>query len=257
MIAVVKRRDLVKIICTVLLTAFLSAALGASGVAQVFLGKSGRRVPVYCVDTKEKVVALTFDAAWGADKTEKIIKILKDNKADGTFFLVGFWINKYPEETKKIAAAGLEIGNHSNNHLNMSKLSKDEIRLEIETVNRQIRDLTGKTPKYFRPPFGDYDNKLVEEVESLKMVPVQWSVDSLDWKGISGEEIVQRVMKRVHNGAIILFHNNSDHVLDALPVILKKLREQGYKTVSIDELVLTENYTVDDSGVQHAAADKN
>ncbi len=252
MIAVVRRKDIVRVVCVLLLAVFLTAAVGASGTAQVFLGQSTRRVPVYSVETEDKKVALTFDAAWGADKTLKIIEILQEFKADGTFFLVGFWIEKYPDETKKIAEAGLEIGNHSNNHLNMSKLNAEDIKREIVTVNEQICKLTGKTPKFFRPPFGDYDNKLIEGVEALDMVPIQWSVDSLDWKGISGEEITARVMKRIKSGSIVLFHNNSDHILDALPVILKQLTEQGYQMVSIDELVMTQDYYVDSQGVQHA-----
>ena len=136
----------------------------------------------------------------------------------------------------------------------MSKLQNDEIKKEIESVNVRLQELTGKTPKYFRPPFGEYDNKLLENVASLDMVGVQWSVDSLDWKGLSGEEIAKRVLSRVHNGAIILFHNNSDHVLDALPIILPKLKADGYKCVSIDELVMTENYIIDNRGVQHRNA---
>ena len=136
----------------------------------------------------------------------------------------------------------------------MSKLQNDEIKKEIESVNVRLQELTGKTPKYFRPPFGEYDNKLLENVAALDMVGVQWSVDSLDWKGLSGEEIAKRVLSRVHNGAIILFHNNSDHVLDALPIILPKLKADGYKCVSLDELVMTENYIIDNRGVQHRNA---
>lgn len=253
MFLVLKRKDIVKVTAILIVAVFLAAAVGASGTAHVFLGRSNRRVPVYSVATEEKKVALTFDAAWGADKTKGIIELLKKYEADGTFFLVGFWISKYPEETKLIAESGLEIGNHSNNHLKMSKLNTDDIKYEIETVNRQIEELTGKTPKYFRPPFGDYNNKLIEGVEELNMIPVQWSVDSLDWKGISAKEIASRVLSKVHSGAIILFHNNSDNILDALPIILSQLQTQGYKMVSIDELVLTENYYVDSQGKQHTA----
>ena len=136
----------------------------------------------------------------------------------------------------------------------MIQLQNDEIKKEIESVNIRLQEVTGKTPKYFRPPFGEYDNKLLENVAALDMVGVQWSVDSLDWKGLSGEEIAKRVLSRVHNGAIILFHNNSDHVLDALPIILPKLKADGYKCVSVDELVMTENYIIDNRGVQHRNA---
>lgn len=254
MFIVVKKKDVFKALAIAITATLLIATAAIGGIAPVYLANAKRLVPVYSVETEEKVVALTFDAAWGADKTRGIIELLEKYDADGTFFLVGFWIDKYPEETKLIAEKGLEIGNHSNNHLHMSKLQNDEIKKEIESVNVRLQELTGKTPKYFRPPFGEYDNKLLENVASLDMVGVQWSVDSLDWKGLSGEEIAKRVLSRVHNGAIILFHNNSDHVLDALPIILPKLKADGYKCVSIDELVMTENYIIDNRGVQHRNA---
>ena len=254
MFIVVKKKDVFKALAIAITATLLIATAAIGGIAPVYLANAKRLVPVYSVETDEKVVALTFDAAWGADKTRGIIELLEKYDADGTFFLVGFWIDKYPEETKLIAEKGLEIGNHSNNHLHMSKLQNDEIKKEIESVNVRLQELTGKTPKYFRPPFGEYDNKLLENVAALDMVGVQWSVDSLDWKGLSGEEIAKRVLSRVHNGAIILFHNNSDHVLDALPIILPKLKADGYKCVSIDELVMTENYIIDNRGVQHRNA---
>lgn len=254
MFIVVKKKDVFKALAIAITANLLIATAAIGGIAPVYLANAKRLVPVYSVETEEKVVALTFDAAWGADKTRGIIELLEKYDADGTFFLVGFWIDKYPEETKLIAEKGLEIGNHSNNHLHMSKLQNDEIKKEIESVNVRLQELTGKTPKYFRPPFGEYDNKLLENVAALDMVGVQWSVDSLDWKGLSGEEIAKRVLSRVHNGAIILFHNNSDHVLDALPIILPKLKADGYKCVSIDELVMTENYIIDNRGVQHRNA---
>ena len=254
MFIVVKKKDVFKALAIAITATLLIATAAIGGIAPVYLANAKRLVPVYSVETEEKVVALTFDAAWGADKTRGIIELLEKYDADGTFFLVGFWIDKYPEETKLIAEKGLEIGNHSNNHLHMSKLQNDEIKKEIESVNIRLQELTGKTPKYFRPPFGEYDNKLLENVAALDMVGVQWSVDSLDWKGLSGEEIAKRVLSRVHNGAIILFHNNSDHVLDALPIILPKLKADGYKCVSLDELVMTENYIIDNQGVQHRNA---
>ncbi|MEG2453705.1 MAG: polysaccharide deacetylase family protein, partial [Clostridia bacterium] len=222
-----------------------------TGAQAVFSVKSNKKLPVYSVSTEEKKVALTFDAAWGADKTRGIIELLKKFDADATFFLVGFWITRYPAETKYISDCGFEIGNHSNNHLNMSKLNKEDINREISTVNTQLRELTGKTPKFFRPPFGDYDNKLIECIEALDMVAIQWSVDSLDWKGIQSKEIAQRVLSRVQNGSIILFHNNSDYILEALPIILAMLHTKGYKMVSLDEMVATKNFTIDNSGVQH------
>lgn len=254
MFFVFKRKSLFTVILFAMVMLILLSALVTGDASEVFLGESKRKIPVYSVETSEKVVALTFDAAWGADKTRSIISLLKEYDATGTFFLVGFWLDAFPEETKLIAESGLEIGNHSNNHLDMTKLSASEIEKEITTVNQKIFDITGVKPTYFRPPFGAYDNTLITGVESLGMVPIQWSVDSLDWKGLSGAEIADRVLSKTKNGSIILFHNNSDHVLDALPLVLLGLKNKGFTFVVMSELVATENYYVDNNGIQHLNA---
>lgn len=176
---------------------------------------------------------------------------MKKYDAKGTFFLVGFWLDKFEKETKAIAEAGFDIGNHSRNHLNMPKLSDDEIRAEIEYVNDRVNELTGFKPTYFRAPFGDYSDRLMSAIEELDMVGVQWSIDSLDWKGLSAKEIFNRVVPKAKSGDIVLFHNNSDHVLDALPLVLSALKEQGFEFVTLSELVATEGYTIDNNGIQH------
>ena len=103
----------------------------------------------------------------------------------------------------------------------------------------------------FRAPYGDYSDKLMTKVEELGMVGVQWSIDSLDWKGLSAKEIVDRVVPSAESGDIVLFHNNSDHILDALPLVLMGLKNKGFTFVGLHELVATENFTVDAAGVQH------
>ena len=252
MFVVLKRKNILFYGVAIVLIAVLVTLISTSSVAGVFFDKTSRKIPVYSVSMAEddKVIALTFDAAWGADKTLKIIEILKEYDANATFFLVGFWIDKYPEETKAIASAGFDIGNHSENHLNMPRLSREKIVEEIQSVNKKVYDLTGKTPTYFRAPFGDYDNSLMTALEDLGMVGVQWSIDSLDWKGLSAKDIVARIVPKAKSGDIVLFHNNSDHVLDALPLVLEALENKGFKFVALSQMVLTDNYTVDSQGVQ-------
>ncbi|MGN0795331.1 MAG: polysaccharide deacetylase family protein [Christensenellales bacterium] len=251
MFLVVKRKSLIVGFALVLAFAISLVCVSVGNAQVVFFGTSTRKVPVYSVETEEKVVALTFDAAWGADKTKGIIEIMNNYGAKGTFFLVGFWIDKYPEETKFIADSGFDIGNHSENHPHMTKLSKDDISTEISSVNDKLQKITGKTPIYFRAPFGDYNNLLLSTLEEKSMVGVQWSIDSLDWKGLSGGQISERILPRVKNGDIVLFHNNSDHVLDALPIVLEGLKNKGFKLVTLSELVATQNYKIDANGVQH------
>jgi len=249
----VGKKSLITVVSLAIAGIILACTLGVTSTAAVFFGKSSRKIPVYGVEVKgeRKVIALTFDAAWGADKTQGIIDTMKKYDAKGTFFLVGFWLDKFEKETKAIAEAGFDIGNHSRNHLNMPKLSDDEIRAEIEYVNDRVNELTGFKPTYFRAPFGDYSDRLMSAIEELDMVGVQWSIDSLDWKGLSAREIFNRVVPKAKSGDIVLFHNNSDHVLDALPLVLSALKEQGFEFVTLSELVATEGYTIDNNGIQH------
>lgn len=253
MFLVVKRQNIIFYVACVVAVVVLCLSISFSSVAGVYFGETTRKIPVYCVDVADdgdKVIALTFDAAWGADKTLKIIEILREYGAHATFFLVGFWIDKYPEETKAIASAGFDIGNHSENHLNMPRLSTEKITEEITSVNKKVFDLTGQTPVFFRAPFGDYANNLMTCLEDMNMVGVQWSIDSLDWKGLGVKAITERIVPKAKSGDIVLFHNNSDHVLDALPVVLDALKNKGFRFVTLSEMVMTENYYVDSQGIQ-------
>lgn len=230
--------------------AILAMSFGANSAAAVFFGDNLRKVPIYAVDTSEKTVAISFDAAWGADKTQGIIDILKEHNATATFFLVGFWIDKFPEMVKAIQDAGLEIGTHTNTHPDMVKLSAEAMKLELTTSIGKLEEITGTPVKLFRAPFGSYNNTLLDVADGLGLKTIQWDVDSLDWKGISASEMTQRVVSRVKNGSIILCHNNSDHILDALPLILSRLKLQGYKVVSVGELIYQDQYIIDRAGIQ-------
>lgn len=248
MIICIKKEMIFKVFAFVLVVGLTLASFIAIGISSVAV--TNRKLPVYSVEREDKAVALTFDAAWGADKTKDIMRILAEKGATGTFFLVGFWVDKYPEDVKAIDKAGLEIGNHSRNHLKMSALAEEDIMAELGYVNDKVRELTGKTPRVFRPPFGDYNDRLVDTVNSAGMLPIQWSVDTLDWKGTRPNEILNRVKSKVDSGAIILFHNNSDYVVQALPLVIDYLKAEGYTFKTVSELVYHENYTIDNNGRQ-------
>lgn len=235
----------------VLVVVLLSLSINGSTSAQVYFGYSTRKVPIYNVETEEKQVAISFDAAWGADKTQGIIDILQEFDVGATFFLVGFWVDDYSEMTKAIDDAGFEIGSHSNTHPDMVKLSKPTMKNELETSISKIKNITNKEVTLFRAPYGSYNNELIETADELGLKTIQWDVDSLDWKGLSASEITNRVMARVKNGSIILMHNNSDNVLEALRLTLNRLKVSGYKVTSVSDLVYQDNYTIDRNGVQH------
>lgn len=248
---VIKSRTLKIFVAMVLVAVLLSVSINGTTSAQVYFGYSTRKVPIYNVETEEKQVAISFDAAWGADKTQGIIDILEEFDCTATFFLVGFWVDDYTDMVKAIDDAGLEIGTHSNTHPDMVKLDKATMKSELETSISKIKAVTGKDVSLFRAPFGSYNNDLLDTAESLNLKTIQWDVDSLDWKGLSASEIANRVLGRVKNGSIILMHNNSDNVLDGLRLILNKLKIQGYKVTSISELIYQDDYTIDRNGVQH------
>ncbi|MBQ8649246.1 MAG: polysaccharide deacetylase family protein, partial [Clostridia bacterium] len=121
----------------------------------------------------------------------------------------------------------------------------------IENCNKKIEAVTGTCPTLFRPPYGDYDNAVVESVQGMNMYTIQWSVDSLDWKdNATADSICKRVTSKVKNGSIVLFHNDADHTPEALPTILKTLKGEGYEFVFISDLILKENYEIKHDGTQ-------
>ena len=210
-----------------------------------------RLLPIYCVETDKKQVAISFDAAWGNDDTEQLIEILKEYKVPATFFVVGAWVDKYPESVEALHKAGHQIQNHSNTHPHMPQLSREQMKSEIESCNKKIADITGIVPTLLRPPYGDYDNALIETMQELNMYTIQWDVDSLDWKDTATpDSICKRVTSKVKNGSIVLFHNDADHTPAALPNILKCIKDEGYEFVFINDLILKENYEIKHDGTQ-------
>lgn len=215
---------------------------------------SSRSLPIYSVETEEKKVAISFDCAWGVEYTDKLLEIMELNDIRCTFFAVQFWVEKYPEYVEKIIAAGHEMGTHSRTHPYMSKLSEAEIRDELTTSAQAIEKLTGQKVTLFRPPYGDYNNLVVDTSNSMGLYPIQWDVDSLDWKNLSGTEIAMRIINGAKNGSIILCHNNGLHTAEALPMIFSTLKNRGYEFVPISELIYKENYYMDVNGRQHSLA---
>lgn len=242
---IITKKHLMLAICIVF--ALTAAVIGSLGV---FAG-SDRLLPIYCVETEKKQIAISFDAAWGNDDTQQLIDILKEYDVPATFFVVGAWVDKYPESVKALSDAGHQIQNHSNTHPHMPQLSKEQIKDEIESCNKKIESITGKTPTLLRPPYGDYSNSLIEVMDQLGMYTIQWDVDSLDWKeNATADSICDRVTSKVKPGSIVLFHNDADNTPAALPEILKCLKDDGYEFVFIEDLIMKENYSIDHTGKQ-------
>ncbi len=218
-------------------------------VSSVYFTKN-KKLPIYSVETNNNEVAISFDAAWGADKTREIMATCDYYNVKATFFLVGFWIEKYPEMVKEIYNNGFEIGIHSNTHPDMTKLTKTQIKNELETNIKLVEDLTGFRAKLFRPPYGYYNNNLIDVCEELGLSCIEWSVDSLDWKGLTAGEIAGRVTSKAKKGSIVLFHNNSDNIIDGLKLVLEYFKCNNTNVIPIGNLIYYDNYTINNQGVQ-------
>ena len=242
------KKILAVLVCVLAAAVALTAA--TQGILAVQTSASKRALPIYNVKTEEKKVAISFDAAWGNEETQTLIDILAKYNVKTTFFVVGAWVDKYPDSVKALAAAGHEVCNHSNTHPHMPKLSATEMSAQVTECNNKIKSVTGVSPTLFRPPYGDYDNALVNTINGLHMYPIQWDVDSLDWKDPTPKQISDRVLQRVKPGSIVLFHNGAKNTPAALPTVLQTLQAQGYTIVPISQLIYKDNYTIDAAGMQ-------
>lgn len=210
-----------------------------------------KQVPIYYVQTDEKVVSITFDCAWGDSDIGDILKTLKENDVKASFFIVGTWAERFPQTVKLIADEGHDIASHGYGHFRMSALSRDRIREDILKCERVLYEITGQKVELFRPPYGDYNDDVVDIARNLNYYTIQWNIDSLDWKkNMSREDILKRVVNNVKPGSIILFHNDTLHTAKLLPEIIRTLKEKGYSFLPVSKLIIRDNYFIDFDGAQ-------
>ncbi len=242
-----KKRQLT--LCAVAL--FVTVTLIFTASSMISAAKK-RVLPIYSVDRNDKCISLTFDAAWSADDTDDIIRLLENYNVKATFFCVGTWIDANPDAVKKLHEAGHEIMNHSDKHPHITNISEERFLEDLEACNEKIKAITGKEPTLYRGPYGEYDDKTVAAVNSLGMHFVQWSADTVDWKKENdSKKQIENVTKRISSGGIILMHNGTEHTVETLSGLLQNLTNAGYKFVPVTELIFTENYEIDQNGIQH------
>lgn len=219
--------------------------------------KQGKLLPIYRVKTNEKKVALTMNCAWNADDIDNILDTLENNQTKITFFMVGDWIEKFPEAVKKIYQAGHEIASHSDTHPHVNNLSYEKNIEEIEKSNDKIEKITGKRTKIYRAPYGEYNNTVIQAAQDKGYNTIQWSLDTLDYTGLTGDEMWKRLDNKIKSGDIILMHNGTKHTADSLDMLLKNIKAKGLDVVKISDLIYQENAMIDVNGEQSKIEAKN
>lgn len=244
------KKQIKRFACVVAFVVLAAAAAITLIATSVGSRAEKRLLPIYSTDCVDKKIAITFDVAWENSNTEELISILKDYDARATFFVTGDFCDRYPEDVKKFFDAGHEIENHSDAHPHVLGANVNELISDTRECSRKIKMLTGEEPTLYRAPYGEYDDSLITTLDGMGMKVIQWDVDSVDWKKPSAADIKKKVLKGVKPGSILLFHNDLENTTEALPDILANLQGQGYKFVTVGELVYKDNYTIDANGKQ-------
>ena len=266
-IVLTKKNLLIALLCVALLAGgvFLwlwlrdrpRATETASVMAQVenyelnVLPMKDRQLPVYGVGREDDRIALTIDAAWDADKTPFILDTLDKYNVKATFFLCGIWVKQYPDFVKEISRRGHEIGNHSLTHPHMARMDAIAIQKELSDLDDMLEELTGKRSTLFRPPFGEYNDTVIRAAHEAGYEVIQWSRDTVDWKADrSAQTILDGVLKKLQSGDIILCHNNGYKIETYLPVLIETAQQKGFRFVTVSELLLSGETSIDNNGIQ-------
>ena len=237
-------------IITVVILFCIAGTLGNKDEAIQTSSVNDKLLPIYNVQTEEKKVAFTMNCAWNADDIDQILEVLKQNDTKITFFMVGDWIDKFPEAVKKIYEDGHEIASHSNTHPHVNNLTYEENIEEIEKSNDKIEKITGQRTKIYRAPYGEYNNTVIKAAQDKGYYTIQWSLDTLDYTGLTGDEMWNRIQDKLKEGDIILSHNGTKHTQDSLDMLIKNIKQKGFEVVRVSDLIYTENYTINSNGTQ-------
>lgn len=181
---------------------------------------------------------------------EQILQILEENNVKATFFIVGTWIDKYPEVVKQISEKGHDVANHSDTHAHVANITYQKNVEEIQNCANKIETITGKKSTLYRGPYGEYNDTVLKAANDEGHMTIQWNIDTLDWKDLTANEMIDRISKKIEPGSIILLHNGTTHTADSLQGIIDYIKKQGYEMVKVSDLIYTENYYINNEGKQ-------
>ncbi|MGG0474275.1 polysaccharide deacetylase family protein [Priestia aryabhattai] len=192
--------------------------------------------PIYRGHDEKPMVSFTVNVAWGNDYLPKMLEVLKKHHAKATFFLEGKWVKNNPDMAKMIVDAGHEVGNHSYSHPDMATLSASQINQQLKKTNDIITSTTGQKVKWFAPPSGSFRPEVVTLASQLKMSTIMWTVDTIDWQKPSSEVLINRVMKKIHPGAIVLMHP-TESTAESLDQLLTDIERKGLKVSDVSTML--------------------
>lgn len=250
----ITKKQIKRIAAITAAAAATAAVIITAAVTSVGTKAEQRKLPIYRVERADNKIAVTFDVAWENSNTDELLNILNEYDAKATFFITGDWCDRYPDDVKKFADAGHEIENHSDQHPHVEGINVNDLINDTRECSRKIKMITGKEPVLYRAPYGEYDDSLLTTLEGMGLKTIQWDVDSVDWNKPTSEQITKKVLENTKSGSILLFHNDLQNTTEALPNVLKGLKEKGFEFVTVDELILHDNYTIDANGEQQPTA---
>ncbi len=218
-------------------------------------GINADNMPIYRVAVegeKSRYISLTFDSSWIDYYTIPLLDMLDRHKAKATFFLTAFYIRAHNDSVKEILRRGHEIGNHSKSHKKFTEFNESSMITEVEDCHKILKNLTGIDMCLFRFPYGSYNSTAIKVLRERGYYPIQWKIDSLDWKNESASAIIKRLKSEdaYEAGNIILFHNGADFTVEALETIFNELELRKLKCVKVSDLIYEKDFYIDGKGHQ-------
>ena len=235
---------------SILTVAVLIAVANIGNISAIPTAATQKYLPIYNVQTEESKIAFTMNCALNADDIDSILETLKNNDVHITFFMVGDWVDKYPEAVKKIYEAGHEIGSHSNTHPHVNNLTAEKNLEEIQLSVNKIEKITGNKTILYRAPYGEYNDTVIKTAQENGYYTIQWNLDTLDYEGLTGEEMWNRIKNKLDKGSIILSHNGTKHTADSLDMLIKNIKASGFQVTTVSDLIYKDNYTINNNGTQ-------
>lgn len=218
---------------------FLTVAM-LSGILQPLLTSTtttqAKIQPIFHGNISEPKVAFACNVFWGEEFLPDMLQTLSNQNTHITFFIGGSWAKKYPELLADIANKGHELGNHTYSHPHPNTISKEKNKEQIVKTEDLVKEITGTKTTLYAPPYGEYNDTVLTAADELGYTTIMWTIDTIDWKRPPADIIKNRVIKKLHNGAIILMHP-TEPTAKALPELISEIKKAGYTITTVSDIL--------------------